>query len=418
MVKCLWCLKELGIFGMLFHKAVCLEYLYSKSLEKLRQANLAGRITKGQYRNEKRNLREYFMQRFKPKVYEAFIKRQQEQQYIVINPNDQSVALESDMEMISKKVCIESQEISQKSQFLQSFQNLIDPDYNYRVNNYSGSQDIQPMFNSDDHHNNQVEFNQHDELSIYQIEIQNNGNTHQQIDQYDNSQDQFFQLQFQQQQIIQQNEENQENQVNQENQENQEEKPANTSLEMKEEEKENVLFKLLQKKVKPNKDKVFNETIQKKNTKKQTHTRSQSRNIKQNSIISETKEETMKPNSYQEELATEVKQIGNRFLQTNKKNPPKFSQSTDKINPKINQSIEISSTKEHKKKQKKNQNLITNKTKNLQKTEDHQNISQQVQKPKQREVIKTRNQASSSIKQNKTESKSANRKEQQKIKKK
>ncbi|CAK79493.1 unnamed protein product (macronuclear) [Paramecium tetraurelia] len=411
MVKCLWCQKKLGMLGMLFHKDVCLEYLYSKSLERLRQANLAGLIRKEEYRNEKRNLRQYFMQRFKPKVYEAFIKRQKEQQYIEINPNDLSVALESDMEMISKKVCIESQEISQKSQFLQSFQNPIDPDYNCMVNNYSGYPDIQPMFTSDDHPNNQVEFNQQDEMSIFQLEIQNIGNTHQQIDQYDNSQDQFVQLQFQQQQILHQNEEIQENQ---------EEKPANVSLEINEEEKENVLFKLLQKKVKPNKDKVFNESFQQKKTKKQTHTRSQSRNIKQNSIISETREEKNKPNFYQEELATEVKQISNHFLQTNKKkNPPKFSQSTDKINPKINQSIEISSTKEHKKKQKKTKNLISKKTKNLQKKEDLQNSSQQDQKPKQREIIKTRHQASLSIQQNKAQSKSVNKREkQQKIKKK
>ncbi|CAD8167011.1 unnamed protein product [Paramecium pentaurelia] len=400
MVKCLWCLKELGIFGMLFHKAVCLEYLFSKSLEKLKQAKLAGLITKEQYLNEKRNLREYFMSRFKPKVYEAFIKRQQEQQYIVINPNDLSVALESDIDMISKKVCIGSQEISQKSQFFQSFQNPIEHHYNYMTNDYSEYQDIQLIFKSDDNHINQIEFNQQDENSIYQLEIHNIGNTHQQIDLYDNSQDQFVQLQFQQNHILQQSQENQE----------EEDKQLNASLEINEEEKENVLFKLLQQKVVPSKIKEFNQSITK--NIKQTHTRSKSRKIKQNSNVFENKGDISKPFQYQEELATEIKQFSDNFLQTNKKNPPKFSQSTDKINPKINQSIEISSKKELKKRQKKNKNFIQNNSNNQLKKEDQQYNSEQ------QEIIKTRFQASLDIKQNKTKSKSINRREQQKIKKK
>ncbi|CAD8074685.1 unnamed protein product [Paramecium primaurelia] len=401
MVKCLWCLKELGIFGMLFHKAVCLEYLYSKSLDKLKQAKLAGFITKEQYLNEKRNLREYFMSRFKPKVYEAFIKRQQEQQYIVINPNDLSVALESDIDMISKKVCIGSQEISQKSQFFQSFQNPIEHHYNYMTNDYSEYQDIQPIFKSDDNIN-QIEFNQQDENSIYQLEIHNIGNTQQQIDLYDNSQDQFVQLQFQQNHILQQSQENQD----------EEDKQLNASLEINEEEKENVLFKLLQQKVVPIKIKEFNQSITKNKNKKQTHTRSKSRKIKQNSNVLENKGEISKPFQYQEELATEIKQFSDNFLQTNKKNPPKFSQSTDKINPKINQSIEISTIKELKKRQKKNKNLIQNNSNNQLKKEDQKNNSEQ------QEIIKTRFQTSLGIKQNKTKSKSINRREQQKIKKK
>ncbi|CAD8065117.1 unnamed protein product [Paramecium primaurelia] len=406
MVKCLWCLKELGIFGMLFHKAVCLEYLYSKSLDKLKQAKQSQLITKEQYINEKRHLREYFMSRFKPKVYEAFIKRQKEQQYILINPNELSVGLESDIDVISKKVCFESQEISQKSQFLESFQNQIEPDYNYVVNNYSGNQEVyitNQLVIDDPNNNNdkQIDTNKHDEMNIHQLEIQNLRNIHKYNDQNDKSQDQSVQFQ---QNIIQH-----------QNRDDIKEKPLNVVTQSNEEQKENILFKLLQKRAKPKLQKELNKSITQNQNVKQTHTRSKSRKIKEDLNIQETK---------QEELATEIKSIGITDVKTNKKKPPKFSQSLDKINSKIkqkvNQQIENQSKIELKKLLRMNIDQIQESSKFQVSTKNRLNNSQNdcQEKSIQRGIIKTRYQASLDNQKNQVKTKNLKTRDKQKIKKK
>ncbi|CAD8087958.1 unnamed protein product [Paramecium sonneborni] len=408
MVKCLWCLKELGFFGMLFHKAVCLEYLYSKCLDKLQQAKQAKLITKEQYLKEKRNLREQFMSRFKPQVYEAFIKRQKEQQYIIINPNDISVGLESDIEMISKKVCIESQEISQKSQFSQSFQNQIEPNYNYISDNYSGNQDQQPMyltnqFIADDDHNkynHQIELSQQDDMSIFQLEIQNLGNIHHQ---YENSQDQFIQLPFKEDLNLNQKEDK-------EDSFDQLQKSTPSSYE---EQKENVLFKLLQKKVEPNIQ--FKQTFQKNLYKKETQTRSKNRKIKSETNALDPKYETIK---YQEELATEIKQIGKN--KPSKKNPPKFSKSSEKIKPKNDQSNDISSKKELNKRLRKKKNISSNDSNDQINTNTEQNnfLNHDKDKPNLKGINRTRYSASTQKHSNKAKSQNNKIGSQQKMKQK
>ncbi|CAD8164571.1 unnamed protein product [Paramecium pentaurelia] len=415
MVKCLWCLKELGIFGMLFHKAVCLEYLYSKSLDKLKQAKQSQLITKEQYLNEKRHLREYFMSRFKPKVYEAFIKRQKEQQYILINPNELSVGLESDIDVISKKVCFESQEISQKSQFLESFQNQIEPDYNYVVNNYSGNLEVyitNQLVNDDPNNNNdkQIDTNKHDEMNIHHLEIQNLGNIHKYNDQHDKSQDQSVQFQ---QNIIQH-----------QNRDDIKEKPLNIITQSNEEQKENILFKLLQKRANPKSQKELNKSITQNQNVKQTHTRSKSRKIKDDLNIYETKAEIHISPIQQEELATEIKSIGITDVKTNKKKPPKFSQSLDKINSKINQKvnlqIENQSKIELKKLQRMNIDQIQKSSKFQVSTKNKLNNSQNdcQEKSIQRGIIKTRFQASLDNQKNQAKTKNLKIRDKQKIKKK
>ncbi|CAD8075540.1 unnamed protein product [Paramecium sonneborni] len=407
MAKCLWCFKELDIFGMLFHKAVCLEYLYSKSLDKLKQAKQAKTITKAQYLKEKRNLREYFMARFKPKVYEAFIKRQKEQQYIIVNPNDLSVGLESDIDIISKKACIESQEISQKSQFFQSFQNQIDPAYNYIRNNYQGNQDQQSMhltnqfINDDDNnkYNNQIELNQLDDMSIYQ----NFGNINLQ---YENQFEQFLQLSFK--------EEN--HNLNQsEEKENSFfccEKPQISTPLSYEEQKENALFKLLQKKVKTNIQKEFKQTFSKNSNKNETQTtRLKCKKTKGETNAFAIKVEKNKANKQQEDLATEIQQIGKNT--TAKNNPSKFSKIFEKIKQKNDQLVEISSLKEPNIKQKKQKNIVS-----INSNTKQNNLNHEKEKSYSKEIIRTRYQASIEKHSYKAKSQNNQRGDKQKIKQK
>ncbi|CAD8160935.1 unnamed protein product [Paramecium octaurelia] len=134
MVKSLWCLKELSIFGMLFHKAVCLEYLYSKSLDKLKQAKLTQLITKTQYLNEKRNLRKYFMLMCVKLLLKCKKSINILQQILMNYLLVQNLKL-SDFQ----KVCYESQESCQNSELLQTFQNQIEIEYNSIANYFSGN---------------------------------------------------------------------------------------------------------------------------------------------------------------------------------------------------------------------------------------------------------------------------------------
>ncbi|CAK74789.1 unnamed protein product (macronuclear) [Paramecium tetraurelia] len=255
------------------------------------------------------------MSRFKPKVYEAFIQRQKEQQYIVINPNELSIGLESDIEVISKKVCYESQESCQNSEFLQSFQNQIEPDYNSIANNCSGNLEIQPIIISNQFVTNKnnknttqsIDINQEHEMNIHQLEIKNLGNIC--LADY-------------------------------------KEKPINSIPQQNDVLKENILFKLLQKRAKPKSQNDFNKSTSNSSQISQTQTRSKSRKIKQGSQIYNDNKEKNRSTSQQEELPTEIKSMGINIFENNKKNPPKFQQSQDKINSKVNQQIEILSKNE------------------------------------------------------------------------